>query len=460
MEDTIAAISTAPGEGGIGIIRMSGIKSLEKALMIYRNKHNQKVHSLKNRKLTYGKILEVENLKFIDEVLICYMKAPDTYTMEDVVEIQCHGGSISLRRIMKELVSLGVRVAEPGEFTKRAFLNGRLDLSQAEAVMDLISSKTELSHEAAMGQLEGYLSGDVKKMRETLLDLMASMEVSIDFSEEEDIDQVTYEEVEEKTHPILNQIQQLIDSAKTGRILREGLKSLIVGKPNVGKSSLMNALLKESRAIVTDIPGTTRDVIEEQLNLRGIPLVLMDTAGIRETEDLVERIGVERAKQLFEEADLVMMMMDSSTPVSKDDLTILSMIQKRKALIIINKTDLPTVLSQEDLPDWIDEHQILKISLLEKEGLDQLEEALESLIFNGEKKAKEKQMVTHIRHQQALENAYVALEEGIKALKQRMPLDFVQVDYQEAMDQLGIIIGESVKEDLIDHIFSNFCIGK
>ncbi len=460
MEDTIAAISTAPGESGIGIIRISGSESLEKALMLYRNKENQSVSSLENRKLTYGKIFDSEATAVIDEVLICYMKAPHTYTTEDVVEIQCHGGFVSVRRIMQQLLALGVRAAEPGEFTKRAFLNGRLDLSQAEAVMDLISSKTELSHGAALGQLEGYLSREVKTMRNKLMDLMAAMEVSIDFSEEEDIDEVTYHGVEEKTHLVIGKIQKLIDSAKTGKILREGLKTIIVGKPNVGKSSLMNALLKETRAIVTDIPGTTRDVIEEQLNLRGIPLVLMDTAGIRDTEDLVERIGVDRAKQLFEKADLVMMMLDASTPVTKDDLDIMQMIQKRKALIIINKADLPTALSQEDLPDWIEDHQILKISLLEEEGLDQLEEALENLIFDGEKKDREKQMVTHIRHQQALENALIALEEGIKALKNRMPLDFVQVDYQEAMEQLGIIIGQSVKEDLIDHIFSNFCIGK
>ena len=460
MEETIAAISTAPGEAGIGIIRISGSEALEKALILYRNKENQSVSCLENRKLTYGKILNSEAIAVIDEVLICYMKAPYTYTTEDVVEIQCHGGFVSVRRIMQQLLSLGVKAAGPGEFTKRAFLNGRLDLSQAEAVMDVISSKTELSHEAALGQLEGYLSSEVKRMREKLLDLMASMEVSIDFSEEEDIDEITYDGVEEQTHPIINQIQKLIDSAKTGKIIREGLKTIIVGKPNVGKSSLMNALLKETRAIVTDVPGTTRDVIEEHLNLRGIPLVLMDTAGIRDTDDLVERIGVDRAKKLFDEADLVMMMLDASTPVNKDDLDIMEMIQKRKALIIINKTDLPTVLSQKDLPDWIEDHQILKISLLEEEGLDQLEEALENLIFDGEKKAREKQIVTHIRHQQALENALVALEEGRKALKNRMPLDFVQVDYQEAMDQLGIIIGQSVKEDLIDHIFSNFCIGK
>ncbi|RQD72651.1 MAG: tRNA uridine-5-carboxymethylaminomethyl(34) synthesis GTPase MnmE [Tindallia sp. MSAO_Bac2] len=460
MEDTIAAISTAPGEAGIGIIRISGAESLQKALMIYRDKHNKTVNELKDRRLTYGKIIHPEDGSMIDEALICYMKAPYTYTAEDVVEIQCHGGYVSVKKIMETLMALGVRAAQPGEFTKRAFLNGRLDLSQAEAVMDLISSRTELGHEAALGQLEGFLSVKIKKMRATLLDLMAEMEVSIDFSEEEDIDEVTYDEVMEKTTPIIEQLKKLIDSSKTGKIIRNGLKTVIAGKPNVGKSSLMNALLKETRAIVTDIPGTTRDVIEEQLNLRGIPLVLMDTAGIRDTDDLVERIGVDRAKQLFDDADLVMMMLDASTPLSNEDLEILNMIQKRKALVIINKTDLPPVMKESDLPEWIDASQVLKISLLEDEGMDQLEEALEKLIFEGEKQAREKELVTHIRHQQALENALQALEEGIKALDARMPLDFVQVDYQEAMDQLGAIVGESVKEDLIDHIFSNFCIGK
>ncbi|SDZ04415.1 tRNA uridine-5-carboxymethylaminomethyl(34) synthesis GTPase MnmE [Tindallia californiensis] len=460
MEDTIAAISTASGEAGIGIIRISGTESLQKALMIYETKNGKKVTRLQDRRLTYGKIMDPHTGKMIDEALVCYMKAPHTYTTEDVVEIQCHGGYISLKRIMEALLDQGVRSAEPGEFTKRAFLSGRLDLSQAEAVMDLIGSKTDLSHEAALGQLEGFLSGKVKKMREELLDLMAAMEVSIDFSEEEDIDEVTFEDVYEKTIPIMDDIQWLIDSAKTGKIIREGLKTVIIGKPNVGKSSLMNALLKESRAIVTDIPGTTRDVIEEQLNLRGIPLVLMDTAGIRDTEDVVEKMGVERAKQLFDQADLVMMMLDASTPVTSEEVALLNMVQKRKALIIINKTDLPSVLDESSLPEWIDSDQILKLSLLESSGLLQLEEALENLVYDGEKNAREKEMVTHLRHQQALEKAYDSLKEGVKALESRMPLDFVQVDYQEAMDQLGAIIGESVKEDLIDHIFSNFCIGK
>jgi tRNA modification GTPase len=459
-EDTIAAIATAPGESGIGVIRVSGPDALSMTLPFFFRPNGNRAVELPPRMMVYGRIHHPDTHEAIDEVLMCYMKAPQTYTREDVVEIQCHGGHLSVRRIMALLLAHGIRAAEPGEFTKRAFLNGRLDLTQAEAVMDLISAKTEMSHSVAMEQLEGHLSLRVRGLRGDMLSLMAEMEVAIDFSEEEDVETSTYEELKEQTRQLIVSVSALIDSARTGKILREGVKTIIVGKPNVGKSSLLNALLRESRAIVTDIPGTTRDAIEEQLNLRGIPMVLMDTAGIRETDDLVEQLGVDRTRQLFDKADLVMLMLDASTPISHEDREILDMIKGKKALVIINKTDLTPKLDETDLPEWIQENQMLRISLLGPDGLDALEEALTTLIFDGEVRAKEREVVTNIRHLQALKTARAALADGLSALERQMPLDFVQVDYQTAMDSLGDIIGETVREDLVDYIFANFCIGK
>jgi tRNA modification GTPase len=459
-EETIAAIATATGESGIGIIRISGPLALEKVWPLFQPPKGDKKPYPEPRRMLYGRISHPETGEPIDEVLFVYMKAPYTYTREDVVEIQCHGGALSVRRMMTLLLASGIRAAEPGEFTKRAFLNGRLDLTQAEAVMDLISARTEQSHQAAMDQLEGYLSRRVRQLREKTLALLAEMEVSIDFSEEEDVDTVTYETLMDETRNLLHQLNLLIDSARTGKILREGVKTVIVGKPNVGKSSLLNALLRENRAIVTDIPGTTRDAIEEQLNLRGIPMVLMDTAGIRETEDLVERLGVERTRQLFQKADLVILLLDASTHLSQEDLDIIDMVQEKKTLIIINKTDLTPRLRESELPAWVDREKLLRLSLLEESGLDALEEALSEMIFQGEKRPREKEMVTNVRHQQALETARNSLKDGIKALQNQLPLDFVQVDYQSAMDSLGEIIGETVREDLVDYIFAHFCIGK
>ena len=459
-EETIAAIATAPGEAGIGIVRVSGPEALAKTWPLFSPLEKVTDKNVKTKHMYYGYITHPLTDETIDEVMMVYMKGPKSYTREDVVEIQCHGGSLSVRRIMQALLTQGIRSAEPGEFTKRAFLNGRLDLSQAEAVMDLISARTEASHRTALDQLEGHLSRKVRRMRDEMMALLAEMEVSIDFSEEEDVEVDTYEGLAEKTTSLIQQLDQLIATAKTGKILREGVKTVIVGKPNVGKSSLLNALLKESRAIVTDIPGTTRDAIEEQLNLRGIPMVLMDTAGIRETEDLVEQLGVERSRQLFQKADLVMMMLDASTHLSKEDVEILEMIREKKTLIIINKTDLAPKMTESELPQWVDRQRLLRLSLLEASGLDDLEEALTSLIFEGEKRAVEKEMVTNLRHQQALETARSSLEDGLVGLEQQLPLDFIQVDYQTAMDSLGEIIGETVREDLVDYIFSHFCIGK
>lgn len=459
-EETIAAIATATGEAGIGIVRVSGPEALSKTWPLFSPLERETDATVKAKHMYYGHIKHPLKGDVIDEVMMVYMKGPKSYTREDVVEIQCHGGSLSVRRIMQALLTQGIRSAEPGEFTKRAFLNGRLDLSQAEAVMDLISARTEASHQTALDQLEGHLSRKVRGMRDEMMALLAEMEVSIDFSEEEDVEVETYEGLAAKTTSLIQQLDQLIATAKTGKILREGVKTVIVGKPNVGKSSLLNALLRESRAIVTDIPGTTRDAIEEQLNLRGIPMVLMDTAGIRETEDLVEKLGVQRSRQLFQKADLVMMMLDASTHLSKEDAEILEMIREKKKLIIINKTDLEPKMEESELPQWVDRQRLLRLSLLEESGLDALEEALTSLIFEGEKRAVEKEMVTNTRHQQALETARNSLKDGLVGLEQQLPLDFIQVDYQTAMDSLGEIIGETVREDLVDYIFSHFCIGK
>ena len=460
QEETIAAIATAVGEAGIGIVRVSGSRALACTLPLFRTPRGNILENPVPRHMYYGRIHHPDTEEPVDEVLLVYMKEPDTYTREDVVEIHCHGGSQSVRRLMALLLSRGIRSAEPGEFTKRAFLHGRLDLTQAEAVMDLIAAKTAKGHQAAMDQLEGYLSGKVRQLRQEMLSLLAEMEVSIDFAEEEDVEEATYEGLREKTQQLIRQLDRLIASAYTGKIVREGVKTVIVGKPNVGKSSLLNALLRESRAIVTDIPGTTRDAIEEQLNLRGIPMVLMDTAGIRETEDLVEQLGVERTRQLFQKADLVIMMLDASTPLSREDQEILAMIRDKKTLVLINKTDLPSRLEESSLPDWINRSQLLRLSLLEAEGLETLEEALMQLIFQGQYIENEKEMVTNIRHLQALETARTSLGDGCRALDDKLPLEFLQVDYQAAMDALGEIIGETLREDLVDYIFSHFCIGK
>ncbi|SCY62853.1 tRNA uridine-5-carboxymethylaminomethyl(34) synthesis GTPase MnmE [Alkaliphilus peptidifermentans] len=459
IDDTIAAIATASGEAGIGIVRISGPKSIEIIDVIFEANNNKKLSQQQQRRITYGHIVDPDNMEKIDEVLVVYMRAPFTYTKEDIVEINCHGGMIPVKRILQLVLRKGARLAEAGEFTKRAFLNGRIDLAQAEAVMDLISAKTEKGFDVAFDQLEGALSKRVEGMRKVVLELLAHIEVSIDFSEE-DVDEVTLDYLLQKSIELEAKMSNLLETADTGKILREGLSTVIVGKPNVGKSSLLNSLLRESRAIVTEVPGTTRDVIEEQLNIQGIPLKIIDTAGIRETDDIVERIGVNKSKEFFNKADLVIFMLDASRELTKDDIEIIEMLQDKKIIVIINKTDLPIKIDMEKIHQLIGEKRIISISLKEEVGLDELEKTLVDIVYKGDIKTKNNLMVTNIRHKDALEKAINSLRDGIEAVKRQMPMDFIEVDYKNVWDYLGEITGETVGEDLIDHIFANFCIGK
>lgn len=457
IDDTIAAIATAPGEGGIGIIRISGEKSLQVAQSIFKSKSGKMIKDYNARTLIYGTV--VGNEKVIDEVLVAYMKGPNSYTAEDVIEINCHGGFISVKKILELILSKGVRLAEAGEFTKRAFLNGRIDLSQAEAIIDVIKSKTDMAHEVAQSQLEGSLAKKIKDLRMNVTEVLAHLEVSIDFAEE-DVEEITYQTLEEKALELRNEIKKLYDTAESGKILRDGLKTVIVGKPNVGKSSLLNSILGENRAIVTDIAGTTRDVIEEFVNIKGIPLKIVDTAGIRETEDVVEKIGVEKSRESFSTADLVIMVLDASRKLSEEDMEILESLKNKKTIVLLNKMDLEPQIELEKIEEFINSEDIIKISALKHQGIEELQDKIEAMVYHGSVKNSSNLMITNSRHKDALFKAYESINDAISAIEQRMPYDFIEVDFKNIWDYLGYINGDTVREDLLDTIFANFCIGK
>jgi tRNA modification GTPase len=457
IDDTIVAIATAPGEGGIGILRISGEKSLEVAQSIFKSVSGKRIDEYNNRTLIYGNI--VDNDKIIDEVLLAYMKGPKSYTAEDVVEINCHGGFISVKKILELILSKDVRLAEAGEFTKRAFLNGRIDLSQAEAVIDVINAKTSKSHEVAQEQLEGALSLKIRSLRDKVTELLAHVTVAIDYPEE-DIEFITYNTLKEKTEELEKEIKKLFDSSESGKIFREGLKTVIIGKPNVGKSSLLNLILGEKRAIVTDIPGTTRDVIEEFVNLRGIPIKIVDTAGIRETEDVVEKIGVEKSRKSLSSADLVIMVLDYSEKLTDEDIEILESIDKSKTVVLLNKTDLKKQIEEEKISNYVENNSIIEISALKQEGIEKLEDKIESLVYKGEVRNSSDIVISNTRHRDALAKAHKSVLDALDAIYQNMPLDFIEVDLKNIWDYLGYINGDTVTEDLLDNIFSNFCIGK
>lgn len=456
-EDTIAAISTPLGEGGIGVIRVSGRSAIELGDKIFRSaSKRKKLKDLPSHTVHYGYIYDPETQEPLDEVLVTLMRAPKSYTREDVVEISTHGGFLSLKRILDLVLRNGARLAEPGEFTKRAFLNGRIDLSQAEAVIDIIQSRTETGLKVAMRQLEGRLSRKIHAIRDALKHLTALVEASIDFSEE-DIEVVSHEELNSGIGQALQSVDLLLETAEEGKILREGLSTVIVGKPNVGKSSLLNVLLEEERAIVTPIPGTTRDVIEESLNLKGIPLRLVDTAGIRNTEDLVEVQGVSRSKSLLEKADLVLLVLDGSGPLTEEDREILDLTRGKKALGVINKADLPPVLDDGELDRILAGIKWVKISAKERIGI----EALKDLIFETVVQAPlESVWVTNVRHKNALVRTKQSLLKAQGSVKEGMSGEFIAVDLRAALDSLGEIVGETTTEDILTEIFSTFCIGK
>lgn len=456
MEDTIAAVATAYGEGGIGIIRISGEKSLDILKSVFQPASGS--DGIISRRMTYGNVIDDEN-RLVDEVLAVYMKGPKTYTAEDVVEINCHGSMVSLRKTLALVLRKGARLAEPGEFTKRAFLNGRMDLSQAEAVIDLIKAKTDRSFDIAVSQLEGELSGRVGAIREKLLDVLVNITVNIDYPDE-DIEELTYVELKKNISEINDMIGILTSSASAGRMIREGIRVAIVGKPNVGKSSLMNGLLRESRAIVTDMPGTTRDTIEEAISIKNIPVYLTDTAGIRETTDTIEQIGIEKTKEAFNSADFIIFILDGSEELTEEDRLIMEYIGERNALVLINKNDLGQKIDAHEIRDAMPGVRVIQTSLIKGEGITEIEDTIEELVYGGRISQKESLMVNNVRHIELLNRAADSLQDAYTMADAGEALDFIEVDVKNAYELLGEITGETVSDDIINEVFSRFCLGK
>ncbi len=457
QQDTIAAIATPPGEAGIAVIRISGPEAIAVADRVYQGKNRLK--DVDSHTIHYGYIVDPTSGERLDEVLVTVMKAPRTYTREDVVEVNCHGGLVVVKRVLQALLNHGARLAEPGEFTKRAFLNGRLDLSQAEAVMDLIRSKTDRARQIALRQVEGRLSKRIGELRQILIETLAHIEVTIDYPEH-DVEEVTQALLREKCKQVQAGIDELLKYAEEGKILREGVKTAIIGLPNVGKSSLLNALVRENRAIVTDIPGTTRDVIEEYVNIRGIPLQLIDTAGIRQTEDEVERIGVERSRQALAEADLILFVLNQAEPLRDDEVALLEQVKEMNVILVINKADLEPVLDIDEVRKRYPQLPLVHISVKEERGLDQLEEQIVEQVFSGQMDGDDLTYVSNSRHIALLHEARQALEDALKAIEAGWPVDMVQIDIQRAWERLGEIVGDTVSETLIDQLFAQFCLGK
>lgn len=455
--DTIAAISTPPGEGAISIVRMSGEEAVSIAQKVFSGKD---LTQAKSHTINYGHIVDPKTHEEIDEVMVSLMLAPKTFTREDVVEINCHGGIVATNRILQLLLVNGARLAEPGEFTKRAFLHGRIDLTQAESVMDLIRAKTDRSMKIALNQLDGNLSHLIDSLRKDILDVLAQVEVNIDYPEYDDVEEMTTKLLKEKAIEIKQRIEQLLKTASQGKIMREGFATALVGRPNVGKSSLLNHLLHEDKAIVTDVAGTTRDVIEEYVNVSGVPLKLIDTAGIRETDDKVEKIGVERSKKAIEQSDLVLLVLNAAESLTKEDLELIRLTNDKKRIIILNKTDLEEKLDRKELAEISENAPVYATSILKNEGVEALEEAISKLFFNGIENSQSTVMVTNARHVALLKKAQNSLDSVLEGISSGMPVDLVQIDMTEAWNLLGEITGESYEDELLDQLFSQFCLGK
>ncbi len=458
--DTIAAIATAMTDSGIGIIRISGEEAISIAHSIFINKNNKKcLNTYDSHTIHYGFIID-KDLRIVDEVMISIMKKPHSYTAEDTVEINCHGGVFMMRKILEIVIEAGARTAMPGEFTKRAFLNGRIDLSRAEAVMDIIQSKNEFALKSSIKQLNGSLYETIKKLREDILYEIAFIESALDDPEHISLEDYP-QQLTVKITDLGHRLKKLLDSANDGRMMKEGIHTVIVGKPNVGKSSLLNILVGEEKAIVTDIAGTTRDIIEEYVSVQGIPFHITDTAGIRNTEDVVEKIGVEKAKKALFEADLVIYMIDASVPLDQNDSDIMKMAEDKKMIILLNKSDLSVCVTEEQLKSNVsDGLKIIKTSTKEKEGIDVFIETIKDMFFHNEISYNDEVYITNLRHKEAIEDAYESIGQVEKSINDQMPEDFYSIDLMNAYASLGTIIGEEVGEDLVNEIFSKFCMGK
>ena len=454
--DTIAAIATAMSSSGIGIVRISGDEAVTIADKIFTLKNHKKLSEMPSHTIHYGHIHDGEEV--IDEVMVLLMRGPKSYTREDTVEIDCHGGVYVMKRILETVIKYGARPGEPGEFTKRAFLNGRIDLSQAESVIDVINSKNEFALKSSLSQLSGSVSEKIKEIRQTVLHEIAFIESALDDPEHISLEGYP-EQLSKLTSDVIEKIDRLLANSDNGKMLKEGISTVIVGKPNAGKSSLLNTLIGEEKAIVTDIAGTTRDVLEEQLNLNGILLNIIDTAGIRDTEDVVEKIGVERAKKYLNDADLVIYVVDSSTGLDENDYEIMELLQDRHAIVLMNKSDLTPITTADDIRKHLDK-KMIAISAKEQTGIEELEETIKEMFFSGEVSFNDEVYITNIRHKTCLQEALKSLQLVLQSIEDEMPEDFYSIDLMNAYEELGTIIGESVEDDLVNEIFSKFGMGK
>lgn len=453
--DTIAAISTPIGNGGIGIIRISGKLALNIVKKIFKT--NKKIQEIKTHTLNYGYI--TYNNTIIDEVLVSIMLAPKTYTCEDIVEINCHGGIKNINLVLEAVLATGARLATPGEFTKRAFLNGRIDLTQAESVIDIINSKNNLAHKIAINMLTGNLSKTIKEIREKIILMIAAIEASIDYPEH-DMEDINIKDIMKSTKEIIYELENIINNTEKGKILKDGLETVILGRPNVGKSSLLNLIIEEERAIVTDIPGTTRDVLKEYVNINNMPIKIIDTAGIRNTEDEIEKIGVEKSKIYAKNADLILFIIDGSKQLNKEDITILESIKNKNKIIIINKSDLEIKLDIKIISKYVDKENILFMSIKNNIGILELYEKIKNIYFKDGIDINSEILVGNMRHKESLFTTVTSLNSVIKTIDNGLTEDFISIDLQNAYKALGSIIGEEVSEDIIDTIFSQFCLGK
>ncbi|MDH2948299.1 tRNA modification GTPase [Staphylococcus aureus] len=456
--DTITSISTPMGEGAIGIVRLSGPQAVEIADKLYKGKHL--LNDVPSHTINYGHIIGPESKEVVEEVMVSVLRAPKTFTREDIIEINCHGGILTINRVLELTMTYGARMAEPGEFTKRAFLNGRIDLSQAEAVMDFIRSKTDRASKVAMNQIEGRLSDLIKKQRQSILEILAQVEVNIDYPEYDDVEDATTEFLLEQSKEIKQEINRLLDTGAQGKIMREGLSTVIVGKPNVGKSSMLNNLIQDNKAIVTEVAGTTRDVLEEYVNVRGVPLRLVDTAGIRETEDIVEKIGVERSRKALSQADLILFVLNNNEALTQEDYTLYEVVKNEDVIVIVNKMDLEQNIDINEVKDMIGDTPLIQTSMLKQEGIDELEIQIRDLFFGGEVQNQDMTYVSNSRHISLLKQARQTIQDAIDAAESGVPMDMVQIDLTRTWEILGEIIGETASDELIDQLFSQFCLGK